>query len=80
MVRQTMVSEGVQRCGREAGVGRRRADVGRGSETRGRGVVVVVEQMWVIDGVSQAEVPRRKAEAWSKSRRRSRLGSRTMTH
>ena len=56
----------------------RRADDGRGSKTRGRGMVV--EQTWVVDGVSQAEVPRRKAEAWSKSRRRSRLGSRTITH
>ena len=72
MVRQTVVSEGIQRRGR------RRADVGRGSETRGSGMVV--EQTWVVDGVSQAEIPRRKAEAWSKNRRRSRLGSRTLTH
>ena len=57
MVRQTVVSEGVQRCGRGAGMGRRRADDGRGSETRGRGVVE--EQMEVVDGQTMAEVPRR---------------------
>ena len=38
-------------------------DVSRGSETRGIGEVV--GQTWVVDGVSQAEVPRREAEAWS---------------
>ena len=54
MVRQTVVSEGVQSRGHGAGVSRRREDVGRGSET--------------------------KAEAWLKSRRRSRLESRTMAH
>ena len=39
---------------------------------------MVVEQAWVVDGQTLAEVPRCKAEAWSWSRRRSRLGSRTV--
>ena len=53
MVRQTEVAERVQRRSRGAGVGRRRADDGRGSETRDRGVVMV--QTWVVDGQTMAK-------------------------